>query len=448
MISGLVNKQGVIVNHKQSLSFLITNNTLMLQSGAALASNGTYIDLVEPSYTLYENISFDLLKHKEHYYFYLHKGRLLKDDANAYTFHTQIDQGLHFIISEEHIDTMILLGEIDIDHDTKDEGISVARNSCEPQPNEIDISQRDSISLQDRIINNDERHWFSEPLFDLVQAIHNKMKQEQCWELSTLSSAFFSFYETINTSNLSYEKLYSKCKYNTKLFKCTTASLWTEETKKHIKLLETQVFKEAHTFSCNLYAIDKDKEDGFFHCYIKHIKNLIKSLELDIKLESTNKETKKETKKLIDLSKDISKTDNYEFEAVLPSFFMLEDENEDVQAYNPPIDNKPSQDEHEDTVLVAGNSTKQSIQIGRSASSGNDIILGKDDISISRVHAKITVHEQGFFLEDLSSQGTYVDGIRIEKNKKKFVTVNNNIVFGKNGHTFDLTQNKIQELLS
>jgi len=443
MISGLVNKQGIIANYKKSLNFMIRDNTLTLQSGAALASSGAYIDLNETSYTLYENISLELFENKEHYYFYLHKGRVLKDDSSSYTLHTQIAQGIHFIINEKEDKSMILLGEVTIDLNVENNGLFIAKNACAPQVNEIDMRQRNSILLQDKMMSDNECHWFSEALYDLALTLHTKIEKEQCWELSTLSSAFFSFYEVVETSNLNYIELYSKCQHNSKLFSWITSSLWGEESKKHLKLLKTQVFLEPHTFSCDLYAIDKDKEDGFFHCYIKHIKNLTKSLKQNVKSEYNDKDTKK----LIALSKDISKTDNYAFEAVLPSSFMIEDEN--VELYNaPPIDIEPSHDEHDDTVLVGGNhSSKQSIQIGRSNTSGNDIILGKDDISISRVHAKLSIHEQGFFIEDFSSQGTYVDGVRIEKNTKKFVTTKNQIILGKKGYVLDLTQNELKVLL-
>jgi len=50
--SGPVNNPGVVAYYKHSLSFSVTEDTLLLQSGAILTSNGTYIDLDTPHYEI------------------------------------------------------------------------------------------------------------------------------------------------------------------------------------------------------------------------------------------------------------------------------------------------------------------------------------------------------------------------------------------------------------
>jgi hypothetical protein len=445
--TALVNAPGIIAYYKHSLNFLIADDMLLLQSGAVLAPRGTYIELDASSYILCKNLALAFFENKKHYYFYLHKGRVLKEDTSHYLLHNQIDQGLHFIISEEINKEMVLLGEVSIDYNAKDsEGkrvLSIAKNAFSPQANEIDICQRNNIVLNHNIMNEDERHWFSSPLYNLALTLHKKMKAENIQELSILSSAFFAFSETIETSDISYAELYKKCLYHTKLFSWLDESLYEEETNTHFKLLETQVFQESHTYNCEYYLMNKNDEEGFFYSYIKHIENLTESLQHSI---PTTKETK-EQKKLIELSKDISKDDTYAFEAVLPEAFMFEEET--VIESEPALSYENQENAHDDTILIGGNhSSTQYVQIGRSETSSNDIVLGKDDTSISRIHAKITAHEQGFFIEDLSSQGTYVNGERIEKNTKKFVTRDSHIVLGKKGYVLDLSQHQIQALCS
>ena len=103
--------------------------------------------------------------------------------------------------------------------------------------------------------------------------------------------------------------------------------------------------------------------------------------------------------------------------------------------------------EEEHATILLGMGEQEYIQVGRGTQSGNDIIMGENDKTVSRTHVRITAHKQGFFVEDLSTMGTYVDGQKIEKNKKKFVNSKNNIVLGKKNCVLDLAHFKIQSLL-
>jgi hypothetical protein len=72
----------------------------------------------------------------------------------------------------------------------------------------------------------------------------------------------------------------------------------------------------------------------------------------------------------------------------------------------------------------------KSLQIGRSATSNNDIILTPTDVS--SVHARLTLidlHRDCWFIEDLgSSNGTFVDDCRISQSE---ITSQSRLVFGK-----------------
>ena len=60
-----------------------------------------------------------------------------------------------------------------------------------------------------------------------------------------------------------------------------------------------------------------------------------------------------------------------------------------------------------ETILIAGRTTT----FGRQT--GNDVVV--DEPGVSRQHAEIVETEVGYYLSDLSSNGTYVKGKRIEE---------------------------------
>lgn len=88
------------------------------------------------------------------------------------------------------------------------------------------------------------------------------------------------------------------------------------------------------------------------------------------------------------------------------------------------------------------------VQIGRSskAEHANDIVF-KDDRTLSRIHLVVTVEKNEFLIEDRSANGTFVNGLKIQKGVKHPVTYNDEIRIGREGTLVDLNHPKIQELL-
>ena len=90
-----------------------------------------------------------------------------------------------------------------------------------------------------------------------------------------------------------------------------------------------------------------------------------------------------------------------------------------------------------DSVLRQIESDKKEITIGRD--SENDIQI--DNISVSRVHAKIIEGPNYYLLQDLSStNGTFVNGKRVNQ---KYIKEDDEIVIGK--HTIMVDINNFQK---
>ena len=90
-----------------------------------------------------------------------------------------------------------------------------------------------------------------------------------------------------------------------------------------------------------------------------------------------------------------------------------------------------------DSVLRQIESDKSEVTIGRDAE--NDIQI--DNISVSRVHAKIIEGPNYYLLQDLSStNGTFVNGKRVEQ---KYIKEDDEIIIGK--HTIMVDINNYQK---
>ena len=89
------------------------------------------------------------------------------------------------------------------------------------------------------------------------------------------------------------------------------------------------------------------------------------------------------------------------------------------------------------------------VQIGRSAKPehGNDIVFPNDK-TLSRVHLVVSTVKEQYFLEDRSANGTFVNGLKIEKGVKIPVSVTDEIRIGRGGTLVELEHPKISELLS
>ena len=92
--------------------------------------------------------------------------------------------------------------------------------------------------------------------------------------------------------------------------------------------------------------------------------------------------------------------------------------------------------------------TKKHIQIGRSDKEehGNDIVF-KDDKTLSRVHLVITVSNGMFFIEDRSANGTFINGVKIEKGVKQLIKAEDEVSIGREGTIVNFEDEQIQSLL-
>ena len=103
-------------------------------------------------------------------------------------------------------------------------------------------------------------------------------------------------------------------------------------------------------------------------------------------------------------------------------------------------------DNHTQTMIPPANNF---VQIGRSTKPehGNDIVFPNDK-TLSRVHLLISAVEEQYFLEDRSANGTFVNGLKIEKGVKIPVSVKDEIRIGRGGTLVELKHPKILGLLS
>jgi len=88
------------------------------------------------------------------------------------------------------------------------------------------------------------------------------------------------------------------------------------------------------------------------------------------------------------------------------------------------------------------------VQIGRSVKPehGNDIIF-PNDRTLSRIHLVITAQNGQLYIEDRSANGTFLNGVKIEKGIKVPVKIEDEIRIGRDGTLVDLEHEKIQKLI-
>ena len=242
-------------------------------------------------------------------------------------------------------------------------------------------------------------------------------------KLPVLLSETVNLYAYLQSDTLSPESIYKRFEVWAKMFSWVDFTLFSSESEIVKDELVSLFGARKREVFASLYYVDFQDEKSF-------IKQVLKIVDvLRGKLEEMPVDTEGTTEK--------NRTD------IIPEDIFSFD---DLDSPKVP-DDKVSLDEGTSTVLLE-NVSQGSLQIGRGRHSGNDIVLCVDDKTVSRVHVRITPHQHGFFLEDLSSMGTYVDGEPIEKNVKKFVTPEHDIVLGKNRCRLDLRDPQIQSLLS
>ena len=103
----------------------------------------------------------------------------------------------------------------------------------------------------------------------------------------------------------------------------------------------------------------------------------------------------------------------------------------------------------EESHVLAPKPMKNYVQIGRSdkPEHGNDIVF-KDDRTLSRVHLVISSEDGAYFLEDRSANGTFVNGVKIEKGIKFPVSFDDEIRIGRERTIICLGDEEIQKVFS
>lgn len=428
-------KVGVVPYFKGSLEFSMVDNKLFLQGGAAVDHDGETLFLTKNVYEILSNINFTFFENHTKYYFYIQKNTLQNEKIDERILaQVQLEDGITHFISMHKYDECILLGELDIDYEVgnkeRKNSISIANNVFDPKKNEIDIRFIDRINSVVAPMAKEESKAISETLFTFASSLQYKMTKEQKFELATLCTVFFTLSDTIITTPLSHHTLYQKLENHCKLFSWVDKEVWGEKVSALIDKIEEMFEYNGQQYKSTFYRLDKEREDGFFYQLLSNIEKMSNSL------------MQAEKKVNAEIAPDID-LEQIHRSSILEDFSLdpLPDD-----SFHESKDVEEDDDEEHATILL-GMGTQKYIQVGRGTQSGNDIIMGEEDKTVSRTHVRISAYKQGFFMEDLSTMGTYVDGQKIEKNKKKFVTTKSNIVLGKKNCILDLGHLKIQSLL-
>ena len=416
---------GIVPFNRGSLGFLIIENKLFLEGGKAIDSQGHALVLSKNAYEVLDDIRLITFENHCKYYFYIRKQKSLvksaeiEEETSVFASKNLADEITFFISKEVHTDA-IMLAEVEIDyageHLDGKSTLHVASNVFSPRKNEIDIRFVSRQVAKEMPTNQKERLEISRKFYLLAKTLHRKLHKESIIAFSTLSAAFFTLAQSVELFALSPYMLYQKLEFHCRLFAWVEAETWGQEGKQTIDKIVNLLQNNKQQYSSGFYYFDLENKDGFFHKVVTLFSQLNTSLlEIDVKQPQ--------------ISSPIA-----EAEAECTSSYPLATQEE------------TDSDDETSTVLL-GIEQIHYIQVGRGIHNGNDIIIGKEDRTVSRIHLKVTPHRQGFFIEDLSTIGTYVDDKKIDKNNKKFVTSQNKIILGKNNCELDLSHFKIQGLL-
>ena len=250
-----------------------------------------------------------------------------------------------------------------------------------------------------RNLTKEEYLQLSTILYDLSFSLHHFMVKSKVIALSTLINSLLNFSTLLNKNLLDGEGIHKEIEKNIKLFTWIDEKIWADSTYEYIRKLQTHI-----DFSETLFILQK-----------------ISQTLSDVPLDEVYRKKDEQNTNIENIS-DILLSNDTMFE---------EDESEDGFV---------------DATVLLNINIKESIQVGRGLNNDNDIIIGEEDRTVSRVHLKISTYKQGFFIEDVSTMGTFVDGKQIEKNVKKYVTIQNEIRLGQKKTILDLNHPTIKTL--
>ena len=394
--------EGIILGFKDSLAPSIQGNLLIIKSGAAVDKDGNIIYLPISSVPIKEDLNIVNFLNKTTTYIYIkydEKLDNLRDDKTGQQqVYTEIISTYKIEISNTKYENSewIELGRIYIDYDKISQDskshVTEALNPFKPVENELDISLRLNIETNRINLRNDDKKY----IYDIFKSVGNYLL-DISFKYKILSASISSSY-IFGIKNIIYNSIITP--YKLDIFLRSSVEIMSniakekEEIKneefwkniERIKKIFDSKLKNEFVYKVDFFNIHLQDKDSYFYKIMEHFKRASKSIDtLSVEIKE-----KKE-------------------EQVHRGF----------------------------------------IQIGRSdkAKDENDISY-PDDKSISRIHLYVTTYKGGFFIEDVSTNGTFVNSQKIEKGVKQFVTQSDTITLGTKNTILNLNIEIIQKLLT
>ena len=419
-------ENAIVLYHKGSLSMTIVDHQLLLLGGAAYDHHGELFSLPEASYRLLDALNIAEFEDQKTYFFYVAalNADSLPESSETF-FQKKLTDRIHFLVSQNADEPYVFLGKLDVDYHVANAQnqteVSLPLNAFYPEKNQIDLRERThTLGALPPERLRELRTNVGTTVWAFADGLQKAIPQKKCMKLSVLLAETVNLYTFLQSDSVSPESIYKRFEVWAKIFSWVDFTLFSSESETIKDELVSLFSTQKREVFASFYYVDFQNEKSF-------IKQALKIVDV---LRTKLEEIPVDTESIIEKNR----TD------IIP---------EDIFSLDAPKvpDDNVSLDEGTSTVLLE-NVIQRSLQIGRGRHSGNDIVLCIDDKTVSRVHLRITPYQHGFFLEDLSSMGTYVDGEPIEKNVKKFVTPDHDIVLGKNRCRLDLSDPQIQSLLS
>ena len=392
-------ENSIVLYYKSSLSLTIIDRNLLLLGGAAYDHCGVPLLLPEASYDLMDSLSIAEFEDQKTYFFYL-----ATLDADSFPespeifFQKKLLDRVYFLVSRKAHDAYIFLGKFEVDYHLANvqnrTEVSIPLNVFYPEKNQIDIrgrvhTQGVFASGKNPRIQTD----IGKVVWNFADTLHGLLPRKKDTKLPILLSEVVNLYGSIQNSSFSPENIYKRFEVLAKIFSWVDFTLFSLDAEKLREEFISLFTVQKREFFASFYYLDFRDEKSFIYQALRVLNELRTKLEGAVThVENIMEEYRADS--IPEEALSLPKTDISEV-----------------------IDNNASLDEGASTVLLE-NATMRSLQIGRGRHSGNDIVLCPDDKTVSRIHLRLIPYKNGFFLEDLSSMGTYVDGERIEKNIK------------------------------
>jgi len=415
----VIHRLAILMYFRGSLEFSIIGNKLLLQGGMAYDQHGRILNLAKQSYIVLEEIDLTLFENHKEYYFYL---ALEEDFCRIPTNEIHIDKNLendiHFFISSQVYNNSIILGKVSIDYKRANEEniqtIQVPNNMFCPEKNEINVKDINRLYRLPPPIEGGEYLYMSNIILNFSKSIFYWIKHTQAFSFLMIAQTFFQFSNQLIVDKLTIETIHYRLLQHIELFTWIDKEVLPLNVRELVNECIVLALEEKRNYKASFYNIDFDNQKEVLPALL----NILQEITMQLK-EYEKEECTVENLPSLNFEQTVSDNITY-----------IEDN-----------------DLKEESTILLSKEKENCIQIGRGSQSGNDVVIGEGDKTVSRVHLKIMPYKQGFFIEDVSSMGTYVDGIRIEKNVKKFVTSKNKIILGKKNCILDFNDYRIQALL-